>query len=459
MCSHGPFNHARSDRRSGRPGRRWSGRPFDAGFPSFRSTFEPVGRVKLSLFVSGVAVAMAALVFGALALSGSGDAEAPYIETKPDPMAGTPGTERPGFIRANAGCEDHERTAWDERDLGFAAEVVLEGLDAPTTLEFYDEDSAFIGQRDGLVLHWDLVSNEATPVIDLTESTATEQDQGLVGLAITPDRSHLLINYTTKWESKVVAQPLVDGKPTVTGRVDVLTVEQPSSQHNGGTIAFDGDGLLWASFGDGGGQGDRYQNAQDPSTPLGSMLRLELGPDLEVNGAPGNPHLDGIDGHPWVFASGIRNPYRFSIDPASGEVWIADVGQACVEEISVIDPATDAGVNLGWSVYEGTRPFLGDLDGPHHEPVFDFWREGGFCAVVGGEVYRGSQIDSLQGLYLFTDYCRSEILVLDRDTGTAVKTGVAVETPLDISSGPSGEVFVVSMDGSILRLTPATERS
>jgi glucose/arabinose dehydrogenase len=413
--------------------------------------------VKPSLLVSGAAVAIAAIVFGALALTGSDEAEAPYIETKPDPMAGTPGTERPGFIRANAGCEDHEQTTFEKHDFGFTADVVLDGLDAPTVLEFYSDDSAFIGQRDGMVLHWDLASNEATPVIDLSEMTGTEHDQGLLGLAVTPDRGHLLINFTTENESKLVAQPLVDGLPTVAGRTDVLTVEQPSPQHNGGTIAFDSEGYLWATFGDGGGQGDKYANAQDPSTPLGSMLRLELGSDLEVNGAPGNPYLDGVDGHPWVFATGVRNPFRFSIDPGTGEIWLADVGQACVEEISVIDPLADAGANLGWPVYEGTRPFLGELDGPHHEPVFDFWREGGFCAVVGGEVYRGSEIDSLQGLYVFTDYCRSEMLVFDRGAGVATETGVDIETPLDVSSGPSGELFVVSMEGSIMRLVPAFE--
>jgi glucose/arabinose dehydrogenase len=409
------------------------------------------------VLISGVVIVIAIAVVGALALTGPEESGAPYVEAKPDPMPGIPGAERPGFIRANAGCEDHERTRWEERDFGFGPDVVLEGLDAPTTLEFLDDNTAFIGQRGGLVLHWDLVTNEVTPVIDLSDSTATEQDQGLVGLAVTPDRTHLLVNYTTEGESKLVAQPLVDGMPTVTGRVDVLTVEQPSSQHNGGTIAFDSDGYLWASFGDGGGQGDRYQNAQDPTTPLGSILRLELTRDLQVSGAPGNPYLDGVGGHPWVFATGIRNPFRFSIDPVTGQVWIGDVGQACVEEIDVIDPATDAGANLGWSVFEGTRPFLGELDEPHHEPVFDFWREGGFCAVVGGEVYRGSEIVDLEGLYVFTDYCRSEVLVFDREAGVAAKTGVTVPTPLDISSGPSGELFVVSMEGSILRLAPLLE--
>ncbi len=413
-----------------------------------------MGRFKPAVLVPAVFVVIATLVFATIALGGGEDHAAPYIEAKPDPMAGIPGTERPGFIKANAGCEDHPRRSFTDGDFEFTTEVALDGLEAPTTLEFFDDDSAFIGQRDGMVLRWDLAAGTVTPVIDLTGVTGTDTDQGLLGLAVTPDRKHLLVHFTTTNESKIIAQPLEDGVPTVTGRVEVLTVEQPSAQHNGGTIAFDADGYLWATFGDGGGQGDKWQNAQDPFTPLGSMLRLELGHDLEVSGAPGNPYLDGVDGHPWVFAIGIRNPFRFSIDPTTGDLWIADVGQACVEEISVLDPTTDVGANLGWSVFEGNRPFLGDLDGPHHEPIFDFWRDGGFCAVVGGEVYRGTELAALDGLYVFSDFCRSEILVFDRTSGVGYTTGVRVESPLDISSSPGGRTYVVSMTGEILELVP-----
>ncbi|HEY5652662.1 MAG TPA: PQQ-dependent sugar dehydrogenase [Acidimicrobiia bacterium] len=411
-------------------------------------------RLKPVILVPVAVAVIALVVFGTVALGGGGEGGAPYVETKPDPMAGVPGTERPGFIKANAGCEDHPRRSFSDGDFLFTTETVLEGLDAPTTLEFFDSDTAFVGQRGGTVLLWDLTAGTATPVIDLTAMTGTEQDQGLLGLAVTPDRRYLLVHFTTEDESKIIAQPLEDGVPTVTGRVDVLTVEQPSSQHNGGTITFDSDGYLWASFGDGGGQGDKYQNAQDPFTPLGSILRLELGSDLEVSGAPGNPYLDGAEGHPWVFAIGIRNPFRFSIDESTGELWIADVGQACVEEVSVLDPSTDAGANLGWSVFEGTRPFLGELQAPHHEPVLSFWRDGGFCAIVGGEVIRGSDLPGLEGMYVFSDYCRSEILVFDRAAEAAFTTGVDVESPLDISSSPSGAVYVASMTGQILELIP-----
>lgn len=422
-----------------------------AAFLRLSPTLCGVGRLRT--FIS-VLVAVSALSAVVVAARGT-EPVPPYIETKPDPMAGTPGTDRPGFIRANAGCESHRKDSFGEVALDLSTEVAVDGLDAPTVLEFFDTDRAFIGQREGLILSWNLTTGETEPVIDLTDVTGTENDQGVLGMAVTPDGEYLLIHFTTENESKIVAQPLSDGVPTVTGRVEVLTVEQPTTQHNGGTIAFDADGYLWATFGDGGGQGDKFGNAQDASTPLGSMVRLQVDPgDLSVVGAPGNPFQDGESGHPWVFATGIRNPFRFWIDPVTGEVWIADVGQACVEEISVLDPSTDAGDNLGWPVYEGDRPFLGKLEGAHHGPVFSYWRDGGYCVVVGGEVYRGSGIEDLQGRYVFTDFCRSEILVFDRASGTASTTGVRVEQPLDIESSPSGELYVVSMAGEVVRLVP-----
>ncbi len=402
-----------------------------------------------------VFVLAAVAVGGYLSLSG-GEREAPYIPVKDDPQAGTPEIERPGFIRANEGCERGLGGSFIDEPRGFEARQVLSGLEAPTVLEFLDDTVAFIGQRDGIVKRWDLASGDVETVIDLSAETGTERDQGLLGLAVTPDAKHLLVHYTTSDDtSKIVAQPLDDGVPTLTGRVDVLTVEQPSAQHNGGSIAFDADGMLWASFGDGGGQGDNFGNAQDPTTPLGSMLRLEVDlDDLSVRGAPGNPYLDSEDGHPWAFAVGIRNPFRFSIDSLTGELWVGDVGQACVEEVSVIDPATDAGANLGWPIFEGNRPFLGDLVGEHHAPVFDYGRPGGFCAVVGGEVYRGSAIEGLGGSYVFTDYCGSEIMVLEGRAGPAVRTGVEIQSPLDITADPSGELFVVSMVGDVFELVP-----
>ena len=419
--------------------------------PLYLYRFMPTLRTLVIGFV------LAAVAIGGFVVTRDGEREPPYIALKPDPQAGIPEVERPGFIRANEGCEPGLGGAFVDESRGFEARLVLSGLEAPTVLEFLDDSVAFIGQRDGIVKRWDLVTGEVETVIDLSAETANERDQGLLGLAVTPDARHLLMQYTTTDDtSKIVAQPLDDGVPRLTGRLDVLTVEQPSAQHNGGTIAFDANGMLWASFGDGGGQGDNFSNAQDPTTPLGSILRLAVDlDDLSVSGAPGNPYLDSEEGHPWVFATGIRNPFRFSIDPVTGEVWIGDVGQACVEEVSVVDPSTDAAANLGWAVYEGNRPFLGELAGEHHAPVFDYGRQGGFCAVVGGEVYRGSAIEGLEGSYVFTDYCGSEIMVLEGRAGPAVRTGVEIQSPLDVTADPSGELFVVSMLGDVFELVPA----
>lgn len=399
-----------------------------------------------------VAIAAGVIFFGLL--GGDADTPAVYVDTKPDPMAGTAGIERPGYIRANEDCEAHTPDSFAHGSFGFEAEVALTDLSVPTELVFFDESTAFIGLRDGLVLRWDLPTDETEVILDLSEVTATESDQGLVGLAVTPDSRWLLVNYTTEKESKIVAHPL-DRAPDPTGPEEILTVRQPTVQHNGGSMFFDADDDLWVSFGDGGGQGDKYQNGQDPTTPLGAILQIDLDlDDFSVTGAEGNPYLDGAEGHPWVFANGVRNPFQLGIDPATGDVWVADVGQQCVEEITVLDPSSDAGANLGWPVFEGDRPFLGSLEEPHKEPTFSYWSEAGFCVVIGGNVYRGDLIPALKGQYIFTDYCKSEILVLDPATGEASQTGVDIQTPVDIVMDPAGEIYVVSMIGSIFKLVP-----
>lgn len=407
----------------------------------------------------GLVTAVAAVVIGTVVASlaqGPDDPLVPTVDTKPDPEAGVAATDRAGFVRANEPCEPHEPSFGSPAtDVGFEAVEVLDGLDAPTVLEFLDPSTAFIGLREGVVVRWDIPSGTTEAVVDLSSETATTNDQGLIGLAVTPDRRHLIVHHTTEEWSQLVAFPLAGSRPDADAGIVLLDVRQPSSQHNGGSIEFDADGHLWASFGDGGGQGDKYANAQDPTTPLGAVLRMAVAVDgPRIEGVEGNPHIDGEGGHPWVFATGIRNPFRFSIDPATGEVWIGDVGQACMEEVSVLDPAADAGANLGWSVYEGTRPFLGELPGGHHEPVFAYWRDGGFCVVIGGQVYRGAAIPELAGTYVFSDLCKGEVLLLDRAAGAATRTDVRVGSPVDIEPDADGELHVVSMNGEIYRLEP-----
>lgn len=382
-----------------------------------------------------------------------------YIEAKPDPSPEIPARDRPEFIRANESCEefpvDEFQPAPDTVE--FTSEEVLDGLESPTGIEFLDPETAFISLREGKVLRWDVADDRVFEVIDLTEETSAENDQGLTGLAVTPDGSKLLVQYTAERSSRIVAYPLEFDIPQPEQALTILEVEQPSSQHNGGTLMFDADGNLWTSFGDGGGQGDQWMNAQDPTSPLGSILRIRLDFEgsLRAVGVESNPYIDGDEGHPWVFAVGIRNPYRMSIDSQTGNVWIADVGQACAEEVSVLDPETDVAANLGWPVFEGRRPFIGELASAHHEPVFSILRRGGWCAIVGGMVYRSDEIPQLDGQYLFTDYCKGEVAVLDPETHEAWLSGVSVLSPTSVVADPDGTVYLTSLAGSIHKLVPA----
>lgn len=374
-----------------------------------------------------------------------------------DPLAEVPPDQRPEYVRATEPCESHPDTieppppeGWDAR-----LELRLSGLLEPTTVDFLDSDTAFVGLRGGSVLRWELEDDSTREVIDLTSTTGTENDQGLVGLTVSPDRGHLYVQHTlAESASRIVAYPLVDGTPVQEAEVEILKVDQPSRLHNGGSIVFDGEGYMWASFGDGGGLGDRYENGQDPDTLLGSILRMQVDPagNPPVGPAPTNPGTTGSGIHELAFAIGVRNPYRISYDDQTGEMWVAELGQQCVEEINVLDPDTEAGANLGWRVFEGTRHFLGELEGVHREPDFEYWHGGGYCAIVGGEVYRGSSLELLDGMYVFADWCRNELLVFDPATGTAHETGVAIVDPTGFGSDPEGELYAVSIAGTVSKL-------
>ena len=404
--------------------------------------------MRLGLALS-VAVLIVVLAAAALVVNSTSDSD-----IAPDPLAEVPVEQRPEFIRSTEPCEDHPDTIEDPPPAGWGIglEPRLVGLEEPTTVEFLDRDTAFVGLRAGLVLRWELTDDSTRPVLDLTDVTGALNDQGLLGLAVSPDNRYLYVQHTLAiGASRISAYRLVDGTPVQESEVVILEIDQPSRLHNGGSIVFDADGYLWASFGDGGGLGDRYENGQEPTTALGSILRMDVDPEAEPPVAPaaGNPGVtdDGI--HELAFAIGVRNPYRMSFDEVSGTVWVAELGQQCVEEINILDPSGDLGANLGWRVFEGTRSFLGELSGPHREPDFEYWHGGGYCAIVGGHVYRGAAIAPLSGRYLFADWCKDELLVFDPSTSTATETGVDFDDPTGFGVDPDGELYAVSITGTV----------
>ena len=231
-----------------------------------------------------------------------------------------------------------------------------------------------------------------------------------------PTAAVLYLHYSVQpdGDTRVVSYAMSGDTVDTGSRRELLAVEQPYPNHNGGSIEFGPDGHLYVALGDGGSGGDPEGNGQDTGALLGKILRIDpagaTGDAYAV--PPDNPFADGAAGAPEVWLYGVRNPWRITFDPETGDLWVADVGQNAYEEIDLL-PAADGGgrgANLGWNEMEATHPFEGgsNPDGAVL-PVFEYDRSEGACSVTGGVVYRGAAIPGLDGAYLFTDFCDGRI--------------------------------------------------
>ncbi|WP_421121159.1 PQQ-dependent sugar dehydrogenase [Aquihabitans daechungensis] len=281
-------------------------------------------------------------------------------------------------------------------------------------------------------------------VLDLSDQTTTEAERGLLGMAFSPDGGLLYVSYTDlQGDTRVVSYEMSGSDVVTSTRTVVFSQEQPFPNHNGGHIVFGPDGRLWLGLGDGGSADDPENRAQDPDTFLGKVLRI----DPETQDAE-------------IVISGVRNPWRFAFD-ADGSLWIGDVGQNAIEEIDRLEAGAIEGANLGWSGYEGTEPYL-DGDGRRPDdaigPVFEYSHDGGNCSITGGFVYRGEAIPRLQGAYLFADYCVGALRAIRLDEDGALEQEldleVDVEHPVSFTEDAQGEPYVLSQDGTIVRLVP-----
>jgi glucose/arabinose dehydrogenase len=250
-------------------------------------------------------------------------------------------------------------------------------------------------------------------------------------------------------------------------RRQVLAVDHPPApNHNGGQTSFGPDGMLYLGLGDGGGAaGDRGEghveggNAQSRNTMLGKILRIDPTPSA---GAPytipsDNPFANG-GGLPEIWAYGLRNPWRFSWDRKTGDMWIADVGQSQWEEIDFAPAGRGAGANYGWNRLEGTHQFSGSAPDDAVAPIFEYSHEGGGCSISGGYVYRGSKIPALAGEYVYSDYCESTLrTVKERDGKLAGQRDLGVEASQVTSFGQDqdGELYVLSQAAGLQRIDPA----
>ncbi|HLL50629.1 MAG TPA: PQQ-dependent sugar dehydrogenase, partial [Thermomicrobiales bacterium] len=301
------------------------------------------------------------------------------------------------------------------------------------------------------------------PFLDITDLVSCCGERGLLGVAFHPgyaENGLVFVNYTDTNGDTVVAR--YNAATDAPDRVDpasaetILTVEQPAANHNGGLLLFGPrDGYLYIGLGDGGG--GNGQNGQDLSTLLGKILRIDVDErsgDLPYAIPPDNPFVDQPGARPEIWVLGVRNPWRFSFDRATGDLWIGDVGSATYEEVNYQSAASAGGENYGWNLVEGDECRAEGGCGEFVAPVSGFDRDEG-CVVTGGYVYQGSVMSELQGVYLFADYCSGRIWGLVPDeAGGWMRLGPVV-TGLRISSfgeDAEGELYVTDIEGSVYRL-------
>jgi glucose/arabinose dehydrogenase len=321
----------------------------------------------------------------------------------------------------------------------------------------------YVAQKTGRVVAIRGGGVVRTPVLDITEQVSLGSEQGLLGLAFSPSGQHLYVNYTdANGDTRVTGYRMRDGRADPATRRNVLFVDQPYSNHNGGNLAFGPDGYLYIGLGDGGSGGDPHGNGQSLSTLLGKMLRIDPRPSGErPYGIPSdNPFVDRPDARPAIWAYGLRNPWRYSFDRLTGDLWIADVGQNEWEEVDRQPAGSAGGENYGWNVLEGQHPFSGaEVPSDAVPPMFEYSQDAGGCTVIGGYVYRGEAIPELQGAYVFGDLCLGRIEALrveeGRVTGHRV-LGPEVPSLSSFGEDTRGELYAMSLGGEVYRLVPGS---
>ncbi|MCB9396102.1 MAG: PQQ-dependent sugar dehydrogenase [Acidimicrobiaceae bacterium] len=324
------------------------------------------------------------------------------------------------------------------------------------------DPAAYVVERTGRVVP--LRDGEAgAAVLDITDLTEGEGERGLLGVAFTADGSTAYVNHTDNGGDTVIAEYAVaaDGTFDASSRRVVLTVEQPYANHNGGGVVIGPDGMLYIGMGDGGAADDPERRSLDVSSLLGKMLRIDPRPagDQPYSIPADNPFVDVPGARGEIWSVGLRNPWRFSFDAPTGDLWIADVGQNEVEEIDVAWAADGAGrgFNFGWSAFEGTRRFNEDqpADGAI-PPIHEYEHGDRGCSVSGGARSRGAAIPELAGWYVYGDYCSGELWgleIVDRGLGRVLPLAQQPEV-VAVRVGPDGELWVVSIGGQIARIVP-----
>jgi len=347
--------------------------------------------------------------------------------------------------------------------------LVAKPIDGTAIAPRAGDAGVYIAEQAGTIRVLRRGTLNPTPVLDIrAEVSQNGGEQGLLGLAFAPDGDRLYVDYTDRSGNTQVVEYSMRGRTVITSsRRVVLSVAQPQANHNGGQLVFGPDGMLYIGLGDGGGEGDTGTghaeggNAQSLATLLGKILRIDPLPlgTSSYTVPTDNPFVGQPGARAEIWSYGLRNPWRFTFDARTGDLWIGDVGQNAWEEIdhaAAVD-GRDAGrgINFGWNRLEGTHPFS-DIPGTSSEPpVFEYSHDDGSCSIVGGFVYRGHAIPTLRGMYVFTDYCSGTLRALaphGHGSYSTVNLDITADSVSTFGEQRDGELFVLSQNTGLYRV-------
>ncbi len=343
---------------------------------------------------------------------------------------------------------------------------IATGFFKPLGLDHAGDERLFITQQNGVITL--MVDGQvlSEPFLDITRRVNSNGfEQGLLGLAFHPDyaqNGRFFVNYTRTDDATVIAEFAVD--PTNPNRAlpdserVLLTIAQPYRNHNGGQLKFGPDGYLYIGTGDGGSANDPPNNGQRTDTLLGKLLRLDVDSGDPYGIPASNPFVNDDAVRNEIWATGLRNPWRFSFDRETGDMYMADVGQNIWEEINFQPHDSAGGENYGWRIFEASNCHMDDCTTPGlTDPVFEYSHEGGHCSVTGGYMYRGEQYPELYGNYFLADYCSGQLwrmVQTEEGWNTAVinNVGFLVST---FGEDVQGELYIVDQAaGTIYQITP-----
>jgi glucose/arabinose dehydrogenase len=358
------------------------------------------------------------------------------------------------------------------------------GYSSPVGIENCGDSRLFIVEEKGKIFICDAAGNRSTqPYLDITDRVLFSGERGLLGLAFDPNYKNngfFYVNYINKSGNTQISRFKVQANnPNLANKNSekfILQIAQPFSNHNGGCTRFGPDGYLYIGMGDGGSSGDPNNNAQNPMSLLGKMLRIDVHSGSQPYKIPAdNPFVNSPNYKPEIWALGLRNPWRWSYDAVSGSMYIADVGQSAWEEIDIQKKGI-GGNNYGWRCYEGKHEYNTsgcNAKSSYTFPVYEYFHADstGDCSITGGFVYRGTKYPALYGKYIFTDYCSGLFRLLstqlgryrvktvfDGDNGAYTSFGVDKNNEIYVTNTVNGNIYHIT-DGASLQNNVAENKS